>query len=149
MQNIPIFYDLYWKDNFPNETPHLLQSCIDVMQNDVSGGRHVNPPSLDRITSSSIISGTYYVHVPENSGDLVFHSGREDYAHMTHEAAIVRIPEIFLKNQTNMHVRPVYRVKPQSGDLLLWFSDVIHGVEHNKSDEHRISISFNLGLKLK
>jgi uncharacterized protein (TIGR02466 family) len=215
MQNIPIFYDLYWKDNFPNETPQLLESCIDVMQNDVSGGRHVsnmggyqswdnihndtrfkplvdiietqykqlhaelglvdqvdfevnnmwvnvnfpgchnrfhrhvNPPSLDRISSSSIISGTYYVHVPENSGDLVFHAGREDYSHMTHEAAIVRIPEIFLKNQKNMHIRPIYRVKPQAGDLLLWFSDVIHGVEHNKSDEHRISISFNLGLKLK
>jgi len=215
MQNIPIFYDLYWKDNFPNEIPHLLKSCMDIMQNDVTGGRrvsniggyqsydtvhtlenfkplvdiietqykqfhaelnlvdqvefemnnmwinvnfpgchnrlhrHVNPPSLDRITSSCILSGTYYVQIPDNSGDLVFHAGREDYSHMTHEPSIVRIPEIFIKNHKNMHIRPLYRVKPQAGDLLLWFSDLIHGVEPNQSDENRISISFNIGLKLK
>jgi len=215
MQNIPIFYDYYWKENFPNETPHLMKSCIDVMQNDMTGGRrfsniggyqsydnihqderfgqlvsiietqykqfhaeldlvdqvdfeilnmwvnvnfpschnkfhrHVNPPSLDRITSSSVLSGTFYVNVPTDSGELVFHSGREDYAQMPNEASIVRIPEIFFKNTKNMHIRPVYRVIPNDGDLLLWFSDVIHGVEVNKSDENRISISFNLGLKLK
>jgi uncharacterized protein (TIGR02466 family) len=215
MQNIPIFYDLYWKECFPNETEQLKQICMDIMQSDVTGGRrvsnmggyqshdtvhkdirlkplvdiieiqykqfhaeldlvdqvefdlnnmwininfpgchnrfhrHVNPPSLDRITSSSILSGTYYVNVPKDSGDLVFHAGREDYSHMTHEAAIVRIPEIFFKNHDNLHIRPVYKVKPNNGDLLLWFSDLIHGVEINKSDENRISISFNLGLKLK
>jgi uncharacterized protein (TIGR02466 family) len=215
MQNVPIIYDMYWKENFPNEVEHIHNSCLGIVQNDVTGGRrvsnvggyqswdnihtmdafkslvniiqtqfkqfhaeldlvdqvefeinnmwininppgshnklhrHVNPPSLDRITSSCILSGTYYVYVPENSGDLVFHNGREDYSHMTHEPAIVRIPEIFLKNYKNMHIRPLYRVKPKAGDLLLWFSDLIHGVEHNKSEENRISISFNLGLKLK
>lgn len=215
MQNIPIFYDYYWKENFPNEVQHLKQTCIDIIENDVTGGRrvsniggyqskdnihldsrfkelcdiiaiqfkqfhaeldlvdqvefeildmwvnvnfpgchnrfhrHVNPPSLDRITSSSILSGTFYVNVPKDSGELVFHSGREDYAQMTHEASIVRIPEIFFKNSKNPNIRPVYRIKPNEGDLLLWFSDLIHGVEVNKSDENRISISFNLGLKLK
>lgn len=215
MQNIPIFYDSYWKDNFPNETEMLAESSLSVMQSDITGGRHVsnmggyqswdgihtderfkqlvdiiqtqfkqlhadldlidqvdfeinnmwvnvnfpgcfnkfhrhvNPPSLDRITSSSIISGTFYVKVPENSGDLTFHAGREDYAQMTHESSIVRIPEMFFKNHKNMHIRPVYKVKPKEGDLLFWFADVMHGVEHNRSEEHRISISFNIGLKLK
>lgn len=215
MQNIPIFYDYYWKENFPNEVQHLKQTCIDVMQNDMTGGRrvsnmggyqswdnihtdgrfkqlvdiisiqfkqihaeldlvdqveleinnmwvnvnfpgchnrlhrHVNPPSLDRIASASIISGTFYVDVPKDSGDLVFHAGREDYGQMTHEPALVRIPEIFIKNHKNFHIRPIYKVKPNNGDLLLWFSDVIHGVEPNTSTENRISISFNLGLKLK
>ena len=215
MLNIPIFYDIYWKDNFPNETDHLADSALSVMETDITGGRrvsnmggyqswdrihiderfkplvdiiqiqlkqlhaeldlvdqvefeinnmcvnvnfpgcfnkfhrHVNPPSPDRITSSSIISGTFYVRVPENSGDLTFHAGREDYAQMAYEPAQVRIPEMFFKSQKNMHVRPVYRVKPQEGDLLFWFSDLMHGVEQNKSDENRISISFNLGLKLK
>lgn len=111
--------------------------------------RHVNPPSIDRISSASIFSGTFYVDVPENSGDLIFHAGREDYSHMTHEAAIVRIPEIFLKDVKNRHIRPLYRVKPQTGDLYFWFADMIHGVEQNKSDNVRISISFNIGLKLK
>lgn len=215
MHNIPIFYDLYWKENFPNEIQHLKQACIDVMQNDITGGRrvsniggyqswdnihtdarfqqlvkiieiqykqfhselglvdkvefeinnmwinvnypgchnklhrHVNPPSLDRITSSCILSGTFYVDVPENSGDLVFHAGREDYGRMVTEPPIVRIPEIFFKDNNNVHIRPIYRVTPKAGDLLVWFSDVIHGVEINKSEENRISISFNLGLKLK
>ena len=111
--------------------------------------RHVNPPSIDRISSASVFSGTFYVDVPENSGDLVFHAGREDYSVMTHEAAIVRLPEIFLKNTANRHIRPLYRVTPKSGDMYLWFSDMIHGVEPNKSDKNRISISFNIGIKLK
>lgn len=215
MQNIPIFYDLYWKENFPNEIKQLKQSCIDIMQNDITGGRrvsnvggyqswdnvhtdlrfqqlvkiieiqykqfhselelvdqvefcinnmwvnvnfpgchnklhrHVNPPSIDRIASSSILSGTFYVDVSDNSGDLIFHAGREDYGLMTHEASIVRIPEIFFKNYKNLHTRPIYKVKPKSGDLLIWFADVIHGVEQNKSERDRISISFNLGLKFK
>lgn len=111
--------------------------------------RHVNPPSLDRIASASIWSGTFYVTVPENSGDLVFHNGREDYTFMTHEPSIVRIPEIFMKNPSNKHIRPLYRVKPQNGDMFFWMSDMIHGVEVNRSEEVRISISFNLGLKFK
>jgi uncharacterized protein (TIGR02466 family) len=215
MQNIPIFYDQYWKENFPNDISLIKETCISIMQSDISGGRrvsnvggyqsdatihkddrfktlieiiemqfkqlhsdielidnvefellnmwinvnfpgcfnkfhrHVNPPSLDRITSSSILSGTFYVNVPENSGDLTFHAGREDYNLMTHEPPIVRLPEIFYKNNKNRNVRPLFKIKPSNGDLLIWFSDLIHGVEKNTSDEERISISFNIGIKLK
>lgn len=215
MRNIPVYYDMLWHENFPNECESLLTTCIDLANSDMMGGnkvsnvggyqsysnihempefadlvkiieiqfkqlhdefelvdsveptilnmwfnlnptgahnryhRHVNPPSMDRISSSSIWSGTFYVAVPENSGDLVFHNGREDYTFMTHEPAIVRIPEIFLNNPNNKHIRPLYKVKPQTGDLFFWMADMIHGVEQNKSDDIRLSISFNIGLKLK
>lgn len=215
MQNIPVFYDYLWKENFPNETTDLVEKIHKLASTDQFGGvvisnvggyqsisdvhtmnefsrlveiikiqfkqlhdeielieqvefdilnmwvnvnyphafnkfhRHVNPPSIDRIASASVISGTYYVDVPENSGDLVFHAGREDYSLMTHEAAIVRIPELFLKNTSNRHIRPLYKVTPKSGDLFMWWADMIHGVEQNHSNKNRISISFNLGLKLR
>lgn len=215
MRNIPVWYDMLWHENFPNECEGLLQTCVDLANSDMMGGnkisnmggyqsysnihemeqfarlkeiieiqfkqlheefelvdqvepeilnmwfninppgahnryhRHVNPPSVDRIASSAIWSGTFYVNVPEDSGDLVFHNGREDYTFMTHEPAIVRIPEVFMKNPSNKHIRPLYRVKPQNGDMYFWMADMIHGVEQNKSNETRLSISFNIGLKLK
>lgn len=215
MRNIPVYYDMLWHENFPNECHDLYNICNNLANNDFMGGnkvsnvggyqsysnihtmtefarlveiieiqfkqihaefelvdqveleilnmwfninvpgshnryhRHVNPPSMERISSASIWSGTFYVHVPENSGDLVFHNGREDYTFMTHEPAIVRIPEIFLKNYNNKHIKPLYKVKPKKGDLYIWMADMIHGVEVNKSNENRISISFNIGLKLK
>lgn len=215
MQNLPIFYDSLWRENFPLEIAPLTKACLDYLQSDVSCGcsvsnlcgyqswdevhtreefkqlveiiqiqfkqlssdlelidqvdfeinnmwinvnfpccqnkfhRHVNPPSLDRAASSSIISGTFYVKVPENSGDLVFHARREDYEQMIHVPTIVRIPEMFYKNYKNPRVHPLFRVKPLEGDLILWCADLLHSAEQNKSKDNRISINFNIGVKIK
>jgi uncharacterized protein (TIGR02466 family) len=215
MRNFPVYYDMLWHENFPNECEKLITVCNDLASADVFGGNkvsniggyqsypdihtmpefknivnivktqftqlhaelelvdqvelevlnmwfnintpgssnsihsHVNPPSLNRVTSSPIISGTFYVDVPDNSGDLVFHSSRENYGLKTTEPSIVRIPSVFLKNEQNPHIIPWFKIKPENGDLYLWFSDMLHGVETNKSEFNRISISFNVGIKLK
>lgn len=110
--------------------------------------QHVNPPSIDRISSTSVISGTYYVQYPENCGRLGFHAARQDYARIGLEPSAVRLPEIYYKNLKNPLIHPIVYVTPKAGDLLFWFADLMHGVEPNKNEtEHRISISFNLGLE--
>lgn len=110
--------------------------------------QHTNPPSMNRISSTPIISGSFYVSVPINSGRLGFHATRYNTAQIPFEPSIVRIPEIFFKNANNRHINPVDYHSPTEGDLIMFFADVMHGVEKNKSQEPRISVSFNLGLEL-
>jgi len=111
---------------------------------------HVNPPSQNRIANTPILSGVFYVNVPENSGRIGFSPSKVNYQKIGLDAPRVQIPEIFLKNIDNPLLNSVYYVEPQEGDLLIFFSDHIHGVEQSnaKDTDRRISISFNLGLEL-
>ena len=63
-----------------------------------------------------LLSGVYYVSVPENSGQLVLHRG----AH-----------------------RDV--IQPEAGLFVFFAPNVVHEVTENLSDEHRISIGMNFG----
>lgn len=111
---------------------------------------HLNPPSEMRISSSSIISGVFYASVPPNSGRIGFSTTRLNYQKLGLEPSKTTIPEIFLKNIDNSLLSSVNYVKPEGGDLLMFFSDMMHGVEPSRANEldRRISISFNLGLEL-
>jgi uncharacterized protein (TIGR02466 family) len=109
---------------------------------------HHNPPDTMRLGSGAILSGTFYVKVPENSGDLVFYDTHEPLNKMSNEPGRVRIPEFLLKNPENFHIQSKCSFEPIEGDLMIWFADIFHAVETNRSDEERISISFNLGLEV-
>ena len=67
----------------------------------------------------SELSGVYYLHVPDNSGDIHFRKKDDD--------------EIF-----------EWEIKSQTGKLILFDSSIEHSVPKNKSKENRISIAFNL-----
>lgn len=69
--------------------------------------------------AGQIVSGTFYVSLPDNSSPIVFKDG-DEYKE--------------------------YNV--QEGDLLLWPADVVHGVPLNKSTTFRETISFNLNSKI-
>ena len=111
---------------------------------------HVNPPSQNRISSTPIISGVFYCNVPPESGRIGFVSNRLDYQKIGLEPPKVQIPEIFLKNIDNYFLNNIHHIEPEEGDMYLFFSDLMHGVESSRAkDNHRrISISFNLGLEL-
>ena len=111
---------------------------------------HVNPPSLHRVASTPVISGVFYASVPENSGRIGFTTARVNYQSIGLEPPKVQIPEIFLKNINTPLLNSIYYIQPDDGDLLLFFSDIMHGVETSRADDkdRRISISFNLGLEL-
>jgi len=72
-----------------------------------------------------LISGIYYLKVPENSGRIVFPSELK-----------------FMKPFFKRNMDEVY--KPKEGQLLLFYPHRWHAVEPNLSDEQRISIAFNL-----
>jgi uncharacterized protein (TIGR02466 family) len=87
------------------------------------------------IHTHSVISGTYYVEVPEGAGAIRF----EDPRHAMMMAAPPRKPKAKRDNQSFVSIEP----KP--GMLLLWESWLRHEVPVNQAKETRLSISFNYG----
>ena len=84
---------------------------------------------------NSILSGVYYVTVPENSGDLYFHDPKRGYRML--------VPPV--SSETPWSVgKAAYT--PCEGKLVIFPSWLWHGVEPNLSDETRVSISFNVGV---
>lgn len=77
-------------------------------------------------THSGIISGVFYCHVPENSGNLV-------------------LVNPAVRSDGHLLRAPNYVIKPERLALILFPSWLEHYVEPNLSEDKRISISFNIG----
>jgi uncharacterized protein (TIGR02466 family) len=93
-----------------------------------SGGVHTG-----HIHPHSVISGTFYVSLPEGSSTLKF----EDPRLAMMMAAPTRRPE------AAQDLQPFIFLMPQIGEVILWESWLRHEVALNKSKDKRISISFN------
>ncbi|HYS46883.1 MAG TPA: TIGR02466 family protein [Rhizomicrobium sp.] len=106
----------------------LDSAWINVMRKGAVHAPHIHP--------HSVISGTYYVTVPPNSGAIRF----ED----------PRLPMMMAAPPRKENARPENRsfvdVEPKAGMLLLWESWLRHGVEPNAERGPRISVSFNYRL---
>ena len=76
-------------------------------------------------------SGAYYVKAPKDSGQIVFRDPRP--AAITNE---------FVTSQFNGG--EVYRIEPEVGKLLIFPSYLDHMVMPSKSDDDRVSISWNI-----
>lgn len=92
------------------------------------GGSHTS-----HIHTNSVISGTYYVCVPQGAGPIVY----EDPRHAMMMAAPPK-----KQNAPRQHQALVSET-PKVGSLLLWESWLRHEVPVNRADGLRISISFN------
>ena len=83
----------------------------------------------------SILSGVFYVDVPdENMGNIVFQRS-DDIAYY--------LPT--LENYNNFTGQTA-SYKPESGKVLIFPSWLKHQVEGSRSEQQRISISFNYGV---
>lgn len=96
------------------------------------------------IHPGSVISGTYYVSVPEGAGQIRFEDPRL--------AMMMAAPQL-TEDAPEEAKRFVY-VSPKEGHCLLWESWLRHEVmpglgasEDAAEEEARISVSFNYGLK--
>jgi Putative 2OG-Fe(II) oxygenase len=69
-----------------------------------------------------LLSGVYYINVPENSGNLIIY----DTADNNQEEKI--------------------EIEPHTGEFIFFRPDVRHEVSRNNSDEHRLSIGINFGV---
>lgn len=78
---------------------------------------------------NAILTGTYYISTPQNSGDIAF-IDTQDIAldPVSGTAKIIRIP-------------------PKEGNLVFFPAYLLHEVQTNHSSEGRISITFDLKLK--
>ncbi len=84
---------------------------------------------------NSILSGVYYVQVPENCGGVFFSDPRP--------ASQMLVPPVV---EFSPWTFPRVTYKAYEGSMLLFPSWLLHGVEPNLSDEDRVSISFNIGM---
>jgi uncharacterized protein (TIGR02466 family) len=85
----------------------------------------------------SFISGVYYVKVPKNSGNIIFH----------HPNTLMKFwYQQYTKGITH-DSHPLVFVTPEEGKLVLFPSWLEHVVESNKTGKKRISIAFNASLQ--
>ena len=96
------------------------------------GGHHSG-----HIHPGSVISGTYYVRVPEGAGRLKYEDPRL--------AMMMAAPQ--LTDDAPEEARRFVYVQPQEGHCLMWESWLRHEVMPSRTEEARISVSFNYGLK--
>lgn len=96
------------------------------------GGHHTG-----HIHPGSVISGTYYVCVPDGAGRLKFEDPRLPM--------LMAAPQL-LEDAPEAARRFVY-VTPAEGHCLLWESWLRHEVMPNAAEEARMSVSFNYALR--
>jgi uncharacterized protein (TIGR02466 family) len=92
------------------------------------GGQHTG-----HIHPHSVISGTYYVELPEGAGGLKLEDPRL--------AMMMAAPP--RKARAAPDQRTFHYVRPRAGDLLLWESWLRHETERNQAKADRLSVSFN------
>ena len=90
--------------------------------------------NLRHTHANSIISGVFYVKVPDKSGKITFY----------HPAFKLMMREWDLNLKHNHYTSSIWGVVPRKGRLLLFPSWLEHEVSPNLSQESRISISFNI-----
>lgn len=117
---------LHW--NMRGKKPVCDSLWVSVMP---EGGSHTS-----HIHTNSVISGTYYVAVPDGSGPIVFEDPRS--------GLLMAAPP--RKSSAPREIQTQVSETPKAGTLLLWESWLRHEVPLNRSHGNRISVSFNYVL---
>jgi len=94
------------------------------------GGIHTS-----HIHPHSVISGTTYVAMPEDTSAIKYEDPR---------SAMMMAAPTRLKD-ARQEMRQFIYVQPNVGDVLLWESWLRHEVPMNMAEDDRISVSFNYG----
>lgn len=92
--------------------------------------------NMAHIHPSSILSCVIYLKAPENCGDIIF------FRNSTEQFALAN----YTKNNNSYNFETI-KYKPSEKKVIIFPSYILHTVEQNKSNEDRISISFNFELK--
>jgi uncharacterized protein (TIGR02466 family) len=98
---------------------------VNLMPNGGNHSGHIHP--------HSVVSGTYYVSLPEGASKLKL----EDPRLTMMMAAPTRL------NDAGQHLQPFVSLTPQESEVILWESWLRHEVVMNRSKAKRISVSFN------
>lgn len=139
----PLFYD--WTDKLNNKIGEAIEQCTTrngriIMQ---QSWFNVNPPGAfnkKHTHPECEMSGVLWIKVPEKSGNLVIENPQA-----WQQSTVINVlnKQPFSDNQ-------LYKALEYDSiehKVLLFPSNMQHHVEMNKSDEDRISFSFNLTIQ--
>jgi uncharacterized protein (TIGR02466 family) len=115
---------IYEKENY-NLEPYLGNMWANINYPGASNMKHMHPNSL--------WSGVYYVKTPENCGNLRIEDPKSVGLMMTPNR----------KDPLPSYAEREITYKPVAGRLIIFPSYLNHCVETNKSNDIRISVSFN------
>jgi len=108
-------------------TTYITQSWINYLKNNQYHHKHNHPNSL--------ISGVFYISADKEVDSITFHRAfLEDGIKLN-------------TTQYNMFNATSFKFLVKTGDILLFPSSLIHGVEKKKDNSIRISLSFNVFFK--
>ena len=116
-----------------------IKKSVDLI---VSAWVNINPPksfNSKHCHPACDIAGVLWIKIPKNSGDFVFISPYDFLSFVEMHS----YTEEF-KKKTNYYHNYIY--PPQEGAMLLFPAHLQHRVKENKSNEDRISVSFNLKI---
>jgi uncharacterized protein (TIGR02466 family) len=140
--------DLVWRDPAMAELAAMIETHVKVFAEELDFDLGDRPLALDNlwvnilepggmhsghIHPGSVVSGTYYVALPEGAQGLKF----EDPRLQTMMASPPR------RAKAGRHNRSFIEITPKPGTILLWESWLRHEVPPSRAREKRISISFN------
>lgn len=89
---------------------------------------------------NSVFSGIYYLDVQEETGDVVFEKGQ----HFPNCFMPTLEPDVTHFNQITMKS---WRIRPETGTLLIFPSQLIHNVEKNLTADFRYCIGFDIFIR--
>ena len=87
----------------------------------------------------SVLSGCFYLKVPENSSPIVFNDPRDYWK-------FIEYPPIFGSGRERYSLLPEYVINPTEGMLLMWPSWLEHQVPTSTVSDERIVVAFNLNV---
>lgn len=119
------FIDLAFKMNYNINCP-VGNFWININKKNSHNVPHIHPRTL--------LTSVYYVKVPENSGNIIFHRTIHNYEEYVKD---------YMISKYNEYNSSTYTFVPKKGKLLIFPSWLEHEVEPNETDLERISIAFN------
>ena len=154
MNNADMSKDYYILDKMPDLKNLIMYSVEDFTKKylKISGRthfsflnswinkHHTNDWSQSHYHGNSLISGVYYFHTPEKSGDIEFIKNNL-FNNMFSESLC------FQYNEDNLINAESIQVIPKNGLLLLFPSHLQHKISKNHTNETRYSLAFNMFVK--
>jgi len=107
------------------------------IQNSWVNIHHPNDWAQSHRHANSLISGCFYLKIPENSGNIQF---------IKNQCWTTVFPTAITFDYDNInHINSEFwNIEPAEGTILLFPSHILHSVETNNSSENRYSLAFNL-----
>ena len=137
--------DMHTKQEYKPLIDELFRMAYEVFNEEFLDGEpklgnmwaNINPPggyNKPHIHPNSLFSGVYYVKTPPNCGRLICNDPRP---------GIQTCMPNRKKGQPPKHLWREVNLQPQENRAIMFNSWLWHTVEPNKSNEDRISVSFN------